>query len=227
MNQNTDLGQHFMTDEALLKRIVDIADIAAGEKVLEIGSGGGALSKILLGKTTQLLRVEVDERYEADIHANILDVIDELDFESVVSNLPYHILEPLFMKLSILRPKKILVVVGERFARHLVEETILGSVFKDIYDVLVLENISPESFDPPPRVRSVLLKCTLKGRFGILSNFYAYPKSKVKNYIKTKTAKKDAKEFINKLPLPLTEKRLYELSLQDFLQLVKVLRELE
>lgn len=221
---NTDLGQHFMIDKELLGEIISLADIQDQEQVLEVGGGDGALTKLLKEKSIKLTTVEIDTRYEADIHANILDIIDTLEFDSLISNLPYHICEPLFIKLSLKRPKKIVVVVGERFAQHLLDESILGTVFQDIYEIQLVRSIDASSFEPPPKVVSALLLCHLKNELGPLADFYAYPKSKVKNYFKTKMSKKGAQEFINQLSLPLQEKRLYELSREEFLQVANVIR---
>ncbi|MCA9477728.1 MAG: hypothetical protein KC535_01110, partial [Nanoarchaeota archaeon] len=155
------------------------------------------------------------------------DVIDTLSFDVLVSNLPYHISEPLFIALLEKRPEKIVVVVGESFARHLKEETILGTVFRDAYEVELLEVIAPESFHPPPNTTSALVRCLRKNESGPLTDFYAHGKSKVKNYLKNKTpTKRQAQEFINKLPLPLQEKRLYELNKQEFLSLKDILQQL-
>lgn len=224
MDANKELGQHFMINEVLLKKIVDLAVLNFSDNLLEIGPGHGALTKLLVGKTSSFITVDVDERFKASIHGNILDIIDDILFDVVVSNLPYHICEPLFVKFISIKPKKIVVIVGDQFARHLQEETILGIVFRELYVVNMLQNIPPESFDPQPKVNSALIKCELKPFAGILADFYSFPKSKVKNYLKTKTSKREAQEFINKLPIPLQEKRLYELNKNDFLELKKIIK---
>ena len=70
-----------------------------------------------------------------------------------------------------------------------------------------------------------LSACSQKQETGKLTDFYAYSKSKVKNYLKNKSpTKKGAQEFINKLPLPLQEKRLYELNKEEFLELNKIIQ---
>ena len=71
---------------------------------------------------------------------------------------------------------------------------------------------------------SALIRCDLKEKKGNLADFYSYPKSKVKNYFKTKTTKKEAQEFINKLPVLVAEKRLYELNKNEFLMMKKILQ---
>lgn len=53
-------GQNFLTDRALLERIVDAAELAPGAAVLEVGSGPGTLTAVLLGRGAHVLAVEVD-----------------------------------------------------------------------------------------------------------------------------------------------------------------------
>ncbi len=226
MKQNTDLGQHFMIDKDLLQKIVEVANIQPKDTILEIGPGEGALTRLLREKSEYITTIEIDERFEADLHGNALELIEAVEFNALISNLPYHISEPLFVKCTFLQPKKIIVVVGAAFAKKLQEETIIGKVFRSAYDVSLIQLISAESFDPPPAVESALISCTLKSKHSSLLDFYAYPKSKVKNYLKTKTTKKAAQEFINKLSLPLQEKRLYELNTEEFLTLAKIIEEM-
>ncbi|MCA9477729.1 MAG: 16S rRNA (adenine(1518)-N(6)/adenine(1519)-N(6))-dimethyltransferase, partial [Nanoarchaeota archaeon] len=69
MEANKDLGQHFMVDTSLLTRIVDAAKLESDQSVLEIGPGPGALTSLLQEVTAKLITVDVDPRFDADIHA--------------------------------------------------------------------------------------------------------------------------------------------------------------
>lgn len=223
MKHNTQLGQHFMIDKNILDTIISVSHIREHEPILEIGPGDGALTRLLQEKSDHVRTIEIDTRFDAHIHGNVLELIEALTFESVISNLPYYISEPLFAKFTFIQPKKIVVVVGDTFARKLQEETIIGCVFRDVYDVVYIQVIPPEAFNPPPKVLSALISCSLKASQGPLADFYSYSKTKVKNYLKTKTTKRGAQEFINKLSLPLVEKKLYELNTEEFLELQKII----
>jgi 16S rRNA (adenine1518-N6/adenine1519-N6)-dimethyltransferase len=56
------LGQHFLIDPNLLRKIVSLADIQLSDSVCEIGPGGGALTKLLCQTAKQVLALEVDPR---------------------------------------------------------------------------------------------------------------------------------------------------------------------
>ena len=56
------LGQNFLTDRNVLSRIVETVGIAAGDRVLEVGPGRGALTRLLADKGAQLLAVELDRQ---------------------------------------------------------------------------------------------------------------------------------------------------------------------
>jgi 16S rRNA (adenine1518-N6/adenine1519-N6)-dimethyltransferase len=54
------LGQHFLNDERILKRIVDALELRAGETVVEIGPGRGSLTALLVGTGVRVVAVEYD-----------------------------------------------------------------------------------------------------------------------------------------------------------------------
>ncbi|MEI8229795.1 MAG: rRNA adenine dimethyltransferase family protein [Candidatus Peregrinibacteria bacterium] len=59
---NTDLGQHFLLDESILDRIVEVARIEPTDTIVEIGPGIGILTRKLLEKTQNVIAVELDNR---------------------------------------------------------------------------------------------------------------------------------------------------------------------
>jgi len=238
MKQNLDLGQHFMIDKSVLKNIIKTASLSSQDKVLEIGPGKGALTKLLeQTPIKKLICVEQDSRFEVQgekiefIQGNILNVIDGLTFTTVVANIPYHISEPLFQAFLRKQPKKIVVVVGIQFAKKLLEETILGTIIRELYTVKLIQEIPREAFDPAPRTKSALLhleskKLSLMGE--LLISFYTSSKNKVKNYLsvgtKNKYTKKEFKILLEELPQSILEKYNYELSTEEFLQLIHFLQ---
>lgn len=230
MEPNTSLGQHFMMDKDLLVRIVKAAGNLEEKQVLEIGPGTGYLTKFLL-KTdcASLTCVEVDERFKPIAQTNwikgsILDELQELEYDVLISNLPYHICEPLFMQ--ILRhspPEKIVVVVGEQFAKKLQEQSIIGTIVRSFYFIEFLELIDPQVFSPPPATNSALLRLTKKENPADLfcRAFYHHQKSRVKNYVLTIGrefgTKRQLREKLSGLPQELLDKPLYGLSTEEFL----------
>lgn len=115
------LGQNFLIDTNILRRIVDHANINAESGVIEIGPGIGALTEQLAKRAKKVVAFEIDQRlipilsetlssysnisviHQDVLKANILEVIkDEFkDIEQlmVVANLPYYVTTPIIMKL--------------------------------------------------------------------------------------------------------------------------------
>jgi 16S rRNA (adenine1518-N6/adenine1519-N6)-dimethyltransferase len=104
-------GQHFLHDQAVLRRIVDAVDPQPGQHLAEIGPGSGALTAHLLARVESLDAVEVDRDLAADLQirwpALRVHIGDALEFDltalsdqlggplRLVGNLPYNISTPL------------------------------------------------------------------------------------------------------------------------------------
>lgn len=111
---NTDLGQHFLTDEDVLQSIVKAADIQPTDHIVEIGPGIGVLTAELLKHAAHVTAIEFDERmipllkmyvatklpdYPAKkltvVQGNALHVPLPVTPYKIVANIPYHITSPL------------------------------------------------------------------------------------------------------------------------------------
>ena len=64
------LGQNFLRDEKILKKIADFARIEKGDTVVEIGPGEGTLTKLLLEKAAKVIAVERDEKLVEQLEQN-------------------------------------------------------------------------------------------------------------------------------------------------------------
>jgi 16S rRNA (adenine1518-N6/adenine1519-N6)-dimethyltransferase len=131
------LGQNFLHDQNQLRRIVQIAEVSAKDKVLEIGPGLGPLTELLLENAGEVLAVEKDARLVAFLreqfrnsklellHADALEFLKSerrnwTDWK-VVSNLPYSVASPILVELACggRAPKKIVVTLQLEVARRL------------------------------------------------------------------------------------------------------------
>src|SRR5439155_12807021 len=105
------LGQHFLNDRRVLSRIADALSPRPNETVIEIGSGRGALTDILVGRAARLIAIEYDralaamlrERYASRANVRVVegDVL-ETDFATLAEgpyvlagNIPYYITTPI------------------------------------------------------------------------------------------------------------------------------------
>lgn len=223
-----------MVDDKLLERIVKEAKINSEDIILEIGSGNGALTKHIVGTAKKIICVEQDKRLKISCdnvefyNENILDIIDNLIFDSVVANIPYHISEPLMIKMLFKKPKQITIVVSDTFAKKIIGESIIGYVLQEAYNIHIITKIDPISFNPQPKVLSALVVLEIKDTFGIMHNFYEHRTRKVKNYfVKLMDGiltKKEAKEIIKKEQFIFEDKALYTLSSVEFFELYDFLK---
>ena len=115
------LGQNFLIDSNILKKIVDKAGVTDDTTVIEIGPGIGALTEQLALKAKEVFAIEIDQRFigvlndtlqgfqniqvmnedilKVDLNAFIAEKMPEASDVRVVANLPYYITTPILMKL--------------------------------------------------------------------------------------------------------------------------------
>lgn len=189
----THLGQNFLTDESIAKKIVDSAGISPNDNVLEIGPGKGMLTRYLAEKAERVLAIEIDSEVckicdskiyklglsdkvnflESDIlKINLPKLIEKNDFLNykVVANLPYYITSKiirLFLETKYPPSVMILMVqkeVGERIVALDGKESILSISVKFYADPEILFGVSRENFEPSPEVDSVVIRLTKKSQ---------------------------------------------------------------
>jgi 16S rRNA (adenine1518-N6/adenine1519-N6)-dimethyltransferase len=174
-------GQHFLTDDAVIECIVDAIDPQAGQSLVEIGPGLGALTRPLLERIAHLTVIELDRdlaarlRREPRLTVVEADVL-KADFGAlaalagqklrVVGNLPYNISTPILFHLLDCSD----VVADQHFMlqKEVVERMAAAPGSKDYgrltvmlqwrYDIESVLDVPPEAFDPPPRVHSAVVR---------------------------------------------------------------------
>lgn len=181
------LGQNFLVDGNLQRKIVDALDPQPGDAILEVGPGQGALTRHLLGRTTRLVLVELDDelvqRWQEEaaarppgevevIHRDILKLpLTEVDPDPgrirVIGNIPYNITAPLlFHLLERPRPREILVMVQREVAQRIMappgggEYGALSVGIRSVADVVRVVEVPRTAFRPAPRVDSTVVRIT-------------------------------------------------------------------
>ncbi len=184
------LGQHFLRDDRIARRIVASMDPRPGELVLEIGPGEGALTRYLAETAARLLLVDIDSRVvermraaygdRAEVrHQDILEVdprtvVREYAVERlrVLGNIPYYITSPIFFHfldhrdavqdLTLMLQRE----VAQRLAAGPGSKTYgITSVLAGLLaDVRLLFDVQPGSFYPPPAVTSAVVRVTMLPR---------------------------------------------------------------
>ena len=163
------LGQNFLIDDNIANKIVNLASIKDGEKILEIGPGRGILTDLLVDKGN-LLAVEKDrwlavvlkqkfaERAEI-VEADILD-FDIPTIDVIVANLPYSISSPILFRLFNFKWERAVLMFQEEFANRLVAKP--GSKTYGRLSVMAnhyaktkkLFKVSKTAFQPQPKIHS-------------------------------------------------------------------------
>jgi 16S rRNA (adenine1518-N6/adenine1519-N6)-dimethyltransferase len=177
------LGQHFLADPNTARRIVRLAGVGPGDRVVEIGPGVGSLTVALCDAGAHVTAVEVDRHLvpalEEVVRGLPVDVVlaDALavdwprtlsgaDRWTVVSNLPYNVATPVIIRLLETAPMvdRLLVMVqrevGERLAAHAGDLAYGAVSVKVAYfaEARLAGLVPPTVFVPRPRVDSALVQ---------------------------------------------------------------------
>lgn len=174
------LGQHFLKDESICRQLVDVWRSTNGSHLLEVGPGGGALTRFLLElEDVDLKAVELDEekvnylykKYPALqgklIQGSILDIACPFDVPfTLMGNFPYNISSQIVFRVLEWRDK-VPVMIG-MFQKEVAERIvappgsrvycILSVLVQAYYEAEYLFDVPPTSFDPPPKVMSGVLR---------------------------------------------------------------------
>ena len=181
------LGQHFLTDLGIASRIADTVDACPELPILEVGPGMGVMTQYLIQKSRQVKVVEIDYESVEYLRRNypeLEDSIIEDDFLKMhldrtfagspfvlTGNYPYNISSQIFFKM--LDYKELIPCctgmiqkeVAERLAAKPGSKAygILSVLIQAWYDVEYLFTVEPGVFNPPPKVRSAVVRLTRNG----------------------------------------------------------------
>ncbi|MDB5222163.1 MAG: rsmA [Chitinophagaceae bacterium] len=176
------LGQHFLKDENIIKKIVDALQQHPFKNLLEVGPGGGALTKHLIQiPGVDFKAVELDEekvdflmgKYptlkDKIIHKSFLQIDRPFDEPfTVIGNFPYNISTQILFK--ILEWKEYVPVVIGMFQKEVAQRAaakegskiygVLSVLIQYHYDVEYLFDVGNECFTPQPKVKSGVIRLT-------------------------------------------------------------------
>ncbi len=169
------MGQNFLKDGNIAKKIVKAANLKSTDKVLEIGPGLGILTDLIVEEAEKTLIIEKDEalasylegRYkDEEIEIIERDVLDENlpHFDRVISNLPFNISSPITFKLLKRDFDLGILTYQKQYADRMVAEpggseySRLSVMVSTMADVEILFDISRSSFYPPPKVDASVVR---------------------------------------------------------------------
>lgn len=248
------LGQHFLKDLQIAQDIADTVDACPGLPILEVGPGMGVMTQFLVRKECPLKVVEIDIESVAYLRENFPQLeenIIEDDFLKMhlehtfdgqpfvlTGNYPYNISSQIFFKMLDYKDLipcctgMIQKEVAERIAAHPGNKTygILSVLIQAWYSVEYLFTVHEHVFNPPPKVKSAVIRMTRNETKELGCNEQLF-----KQIVKTtfnqrrKTLRNSISPILEKgNPLsadPIFNKRPEQLSVQDFIDLTNRVEE--
>lgn len=244
------LGQHFLTDENIARRIVESLS-PASHHVLEIGPGMGVLTKYLITReNTDFRVVEIDRESVAYLHDHYptLDVIEgdflKIDLNtlfqerySIIGNFPYNISSQILFKVFDNRNQVPEVVgmfqkeVAERVAAGPGSKTygILSVLLSAFYNIEYLFTVNENVFNPPPKVKSAVIRLVRNDIQGLECDENLFVKVVKAGFNQRRKTLRNALRQVG-LPLDgisedLLSKRAEQLPVGDFISITKALQQ--
>ncbi len=179
------LGQNFLHNTEIRKRILEAAGDLKGKNILEIGPGLGFLTTKLVGAGANVIAVELDERavkvlqsdfghkpnfhlIQGDILKQDLDAIFEQKMYSIIANIPYNITSHLLRKLlaeTKHKPVFALLMVQKEVAEKICEtrkKSILSLSVEVFATAQILFSVPRENFTPVPKVDSSVIRFDMR-----------------------------------------------------------------
>ena len=176
------LGQHFLKDENVCRKIVDALQQHPFTQLVEVGPGGGALTKYLLqidnigfkaveldDEKVEYLKQTYPQLEDKIIHQSILDIEKPFTGKfTVVGNYPYNISSQILFKMLDWRDD-VECMVG-MFQKEMAQRVaskegnkiygVISVLVQAFFDVEYLFDVQETSFQPPPKVKSGVIRLT-------------------------------------------------------------------
>jgi len=249
------LGQHFLNDENIAKKISDTLSLKGYNKVLEIGPGMGVLTKYLLEKSIETYVIEIDTesvKYLNTHYPKLQNRIISKDFLkydlkeifidepfAIIGNFPYNISSQIVFKMLEMRRQvpefsgMFQKEVAERICEKKGSKTygILSVLVQAFYETEYLFTVSENVFTPPPKVKSGVLKLTRKDNFSLECDeklFFSVVKTAFNQRRKTlRNSLKSLNIPDNKKGEKIFDLRPEQLSVEDFIEITKMVKPIE
>jgi len=235
------LGQHFLKDENVCKKIVGALLQEHFTQLLEVGAGAGALTKYLLQipnihfKAVELDKEKVDflEKKIPAVQGKIINesILDTaIPFENefaVIGNFPYNISSQILFRLLEWKSQTPVIIgmfqkeVAQRIAANSGSKTygILSVLMQAFYEVTYLFDVSANCFDPPPKVMSGVIRLKRKeSTFAMQSEKDFFTLVKTAFNQRRKMLRNAVKSLFDAAVLQekIFDKRAEQLTVQDF-----------
>lgn len=243
------LGQNFLIDANIARKIVKTARINSEDEVWEIGSGKGILTKALLDKTSNIICFEIDnylaEYLQQRLKVNVINSdILKVDWQNffhkkkikIVANIPYHITSPLLFKILKFKDyfSQIVLMIQKEVAERLTAgpgtknysalSVKIQSFFRIYYEFRVKSHL----FYPKPKVDSAVIRMlpkhndmqNRKAYLDFVKQCFSMRRKTLRNNLKPLFAKQKLAELVSITETNL-QRRAETLTIQEFKNLYK------
>lgn len=245
------LGQHFLTDLSIAERIAGTLDAYTGIPVVEVGPGMGVLTQFLIEKGHGLHVVELDEESVEYLHDNFpaldgriiagdflqLNLSDIYNGQfCVIGNYPYNISSQIFFK--VLDYRNQIVCCSGMLQKEVAERItsgpgskaygILSVLLQAWYDMEYLFTVNENVFNPPPKVKSGVIRLTRNKRTSldcdenffktVVKTSFGQRRKTLRNSVRSLTANPSV------LSDPIFNMRPEQLSVEEFVKLTNLLK---
>jgi len=243
------LGQHFLKDESIAKAIADTLNLKGYNDVLEIGPGMGVLTKYLLEKEVTTYVIEIDTESVAFLDQNypklkdkiiskdflkynINEVFDGKQF-AIIGNFPYNISTQIVFRALEFRNQipEFAGMFQKEVAERICEKKgtkaygILSVLVQAFYEAEYLFTVSEDVFDPPPKVKSGVLRlrrkenftlpCSERLFFSVVKTAFQQRRKTIRNSLKTLNLSDNLREDV------IFDLRPEQLNVQQFIELTQ------
>lgn len=252
------LDQHFLVGNGAINSFIDAANLKITDNVVEIGPGKCEISEIIARKVNHLTCIEIDRKLEhfisvlmdkyenvEVIYGNALNVFIP-ECNKIISALPYSITEPFIEKLLKCTFDEAILIVGKNYADNVINKSLnkLSLLTNSFFTAEKICDLTPDAFEPSPRVMSSIIKIKPLKREELINNHRLFiiremffrRDRKLKNnlveslitYEKTmgrKLTKKESKAIVEKFNLDkeTLDKQMENLSNEEFELIYNVL----
>lgn len=243
------LGQHFLTDENIAQKIVGALSFEGYGKILEVGPGTGVLTKYLIDKQQDVYLAEIDaesidylkNNYEKISAETFIGDFLKTDFSfaegkqiAIIGNFPYNISSQILFKIIDFYNQ--VPEMAGMFQKEVAERTaavprtkdygILSVMVQAYYDVKYLFTVHENVFNPPPKVKSGVIRLTRNPKPGLEGNEILFKqivkagfgqrRKKLSNALKVLNIPENMKNH------DFMDQRAEELSVEDFITFTKI-----
>jgi len=204
------LGQNFLIDKSVVKKVIKAAGLHSKDIVLEVGPGIGALTKEIAKKAGKIITVEKDPRMVEILMDNLkgfknIEIINKdilkYNFQfskkyKIVANLPFYITAPVIRKFleSKYPPEEMVLIVQKEVAQRICSKppkmNILAVSVQFYAKPKIISYISRKSFWPSPKVDSAIIKIVPQKKykdididlfFKVVKAGFAHPRKQLAN----------------------------------------------